>query len=295
MLELALLLAASVPAGGTTVASMGAARSPCTTSADCSLLGDCATSRQCVCDLGWTSANCSVLDLAPARWGHERQAYETNTSSWGGNAIVDPATRLYHLFFSEMRTGGLHSYDQEGHCQLTTAVSASPLGPFTKDRQVLRSSATGPISHNVQPVVGGDGAIYIFFITGHPKPGDLSSSAAGAGAGAPPGGPLSVMIGRAPKLGAAFEFATPILLTTNGTQILKDNPSAIVFRNGTVLMVTRGTSLFSATSWQGPYRMLSYSLIPRELLPNRYLGKCLCVLETRSGRIVSNCPCFAYT
>ena len=168
----------------------------CTTSADCSLLGDCATSRKCVCDPGWTSANCSVLDLAPARWGNERQAYETNTSSWGGNAILDPTTKLYHLFFSEMRTGGLHSYSQEGHCQLTTAVSASPLGPFTRHRQVLRSSATGPISHNVQPFLGGDGAVYIFFITGHPKPGgDLSTGAAGSGV--PPGGPLSVMIGRA--------------------------------------------------------------------------------------------------
>ena len=49
----------------------------------------------CACDPGWTSPNCSVLALAPARWGPQRQAYETNTSSWGGNVIQDPATKLF--------------------------------------------------------------------------------------------------------------------------------------------------------------------------------------------------------
>ena len=132
----------------------------CVSSADCSLLGDCSTDRQCVCDDGWTSHNCSVLDLAPARWGPNRQAYETNRSSWGGNVVKDPVTKLYHLFFSEMRVDGLHTYSQPGHCQLTTAASISPLGPFNTHRTVLRSSATGPISHNVQPQVGGDGAAH---------------------------------------------------------------------------------------------------------------------------------------
>ena len=234
----------------------------CTSSADCGLLGDCATSRKCVCDQGWTSPNCSVLDLAPARWGAERQAYEVNRSSWGGNVIQDPVTKLYHLFFSEMRVGGLHTFDQPGHCQLTTAAASSPLGPFNMQRTVLRSSATGAISHNVQPQVGGDGAIYIFMITTYPNPGARVDTSGGC-----PGCPLSIIVGRAPKLGAEFEWVTPRLLDTNGTAILKDNPSAIVYANGTVLMVTRGTSLFTATSWRGPYQMLRSSLIPNEDAP----------------------------
>lgn len=231
----------------------------CVSSADCGLLGDCATDRRCVCDEGWTGHNCSVLDLAPARWGAERQAYETNRSSWGGNVIRDPQTDLYHLFFSEMRVGGLHSYSQPGHCQLTTAASASPLGPFNIQRTVLRSSATGPVSHNVQPQVGGDGAIYIFMITSQPG---AASDAVG------PSGPLSVMVGRAPRLGDQFEWVTPRLLDTNGTEILKDNPSAIVYANGTVIMVTRGTALFTAQSWRGPYQMLRSSIIPDEDVPH---------------------------
>ena len=201
-------------------ASWPALAAGCATSADCSLLGDCATDRRCACDPGWTSPNCSVLSLAPARWGPQRQAYETNTSSWGGNVIQDPATKLYHLFFSEMRVGGLHDYREPGHCQLTTALSASPLGPFTRERRVLRSSASGPISHNVQPFVGGDGAIYIFFITSFPVTPDNNDT------------DLSVMVGRAETVSGPFEFVTPQLLDVDGAPIRKDNPSAIVYANG---------------------------------------------------------------
>lgn len=176
---------------------------------------------------------------------------------------------------------------EPGHCQLTTAVSVlSPLGPYTHNRTVLRSSAVdgpvnGSISHNVQPVLGPDGAIYIFMITSNPHPtypgvgsNDLqghgmraSRSKAENTMGSKP--KLSVMVGRAPHLGAAFEWVTPALLQPNGQTVLKDNPTAIVFGNGTVLMATRGTSLFRAASWRGPYHMLSVSIIPNETLPNR--------------------------
>ena len=233
---------------GMTMATVAAAT--CTTPSDCSLLGDCSSGR-CACDPGWTSANCSSLDLVPARWGHGRQARETNTSSWGGNVIRDTLTGKYHLFFSEMRVDGLHSYSEPGHCQLTTASADSALGPFVSNRTVLRSSAVGgptrgQISHNVQPLLGGDGAVYVFFITSDPQPADAadagsstarSTAAAAALATKPPKPPkkkLSVMVGRAAKIGAAFEWATPRLLTANGTLVLKDNPSAVVFGNGSV-------------------------------------------------------------
>jgi hypothetical protein len=186
--------------------------------------------------------------------------------------IQDPETKLFHLYFSEMRVGGLHTYSQPGHCQLTTAASTSPLGPFNMQRTVLRSSATGPISHNVQPQVGGDGAIYIFMITSDPHPG-AAPDAAG------PSGPLSVIVGRAPKVGAEFQWVTPRLLDTNGTEILKDNPSAIVYANGTVLMVTRGTALFTAQSWRGPYQMLRSAIIPNEDVPS---GKFYNNISTRT-------------
>lgn len=215
--------------------SSSPAAAECTTAASCSLLGRCIGGR-CQCDPGWTSHNCSVLDLSPAPMPAQ-QAYMTNRSSWGGNAIKHPVTGEYHLFFSEMRVGGLHSYSLPGHCQLTTAVSpSSPLGPYTQRRTVLRSSAVGgptrgTISHNVQPQMGPDGAVYIFMITSNPQPPlNISSSAPSPTLGSGGGKNLSVMVGRAPQLGADFEWVTPRLLQPNGTQILKDNPSAIVYR-----------------------------------------------------------------
>ncbi len=155
-----------------------------------------------------------------------------------------------------------------GHCQLTTAISKnSPLGPFDENRTVLRSSAVdgpykGSISHNVQPVLGPDGAVYIFMITSNPHPGISSKNAS-----VHPN--LTVAVGRADRFGAAFEWVTPMLLQKNNTPILKDNPTAIVFGNGSVLMATRGTALFKADTWRGPYRMLSASIIPHENLPNK--------------------------
>lgn len=231
----------------------------CSDDAGCSLLGSCVAG-SCVCDSGWTSPSCAVLNLLPARTlTPARQAYMTNRSSWGGNAIKDPVTGEYHLFFSEMRTGGLHQFSQPGHCQLTTAVSRlSYLGPFTNGRKVLRSSAvTGPthgkISHNVQPQMAADGAVYIFMITTvEPRLQDGKNAS------------LSVMVGRAPRLGEAFEWVVPQLLLPNGMKIYKDNPSAIVYGNGSVVMVTRGLSLFKAASWRGPYHMENPSIMACE-------------------------------
>ena len=244
------------------VANILVAAAACRDATDCSINGVCGPAeRSCVCDPGWEGRNCSVLHLAAAPT-KARQAYMVNTSSWGGNVIKDPVTGAYHLFFSEMRTSGLHSYSSPGHCQLTTAVSlTSPTGPFNRNRTVLRSSAVdgpfqGRITHNVQPQMGPDGAVYIFMITSPPPPTPDPERK-------PTKAPkkLTVLVGRAPRLGAPFEFVEPRLLQQNGSAILKDNPTAIIYGNGSVLMVTRGTALFKAASWRGPYHMANPSIL----------------------------------
>lgn len=216
----------------------------CASPADCGLNGECDTATgRCICDPGWTSPNCTRLDLLPARWGPSRQAYMTNFSSWGGN-VVRGADGQYHLFFSEMAKDGLHQFKY--NCQASHAVGTSPLGPFTK-KGVVR----GPVSHNVQPQVGPDGAIYIFMI-GSSTPGDH--------------GPT--MVGRAEGVDAEWEFVTPELTDSSGAAVARDNPSAVMFPNGTVLLATRGAkgtagvSLFVATGWRGPYRMVRYDALP---------------------------------
>ena len=58
---------------------------------DCQLAGEC-TGGVCVCDQGWTDANCSQLDLAPLTTNDLASAgaygYSPNVSSWGGLSVV---------------------------------------------------------------------------------------------------------------------------------------------------------------------------------------------------------------
>ena len=61
--------------------------------------GECAA-RRCVCGSGWTGANCTVLDLAPAppNGAIRRKGWST----WGGSPIRDEADGRIHLFASQM-------------------------------------------------------------------------------------------------------------------------------------------------------------------------------------------------
>jgi hypothetical protein len=177
----------------------------------------------------------------------------TNISSWGGNVLKLPTNlssnqNEFHLFYSEIVVNGIHTF--QTNCRASHAVSASPLGPFKYVNTVRHQ-----VSHNVQPMVGPDGALYIFMI---------GSDTIGKH------GP--VMVGRADAAAAAasttlhselnWEWVTPDLHDLSGSLIAKDNPTAVMYGNGSVLLATRGIALFMADSWKGPYRMLSESVLP---------------------------------
>jgi hypothetical protein len=159
--------------------------SVCTSALDCGLNGEC-INNSCRCEPGWTSANCTVLDLAPARWGRERQARMTNHSSWGGNAVRD-ADGIYHLVFSELKEGGLHSFQTT--CEASSAVSADPLGPFVRPSTNDPGNVRGLVTHNVQPQLGPDGALYVFAIGNTSDGGNIKQ----------------IVVGRAPKSGAGWD------------------------------------------------------------------------------------------
>jgi len=129
-------------------------------------------------------------------------------------------------------------HDYQANSQATHAVASSPFGPFTKKR-VIRA----PMSHNVQPQAGPDGAVYIFMIHREPTPTEE------------PHGPLCV--GRADDANAEFEWVLPEMYYENGTAVDKkeavDNPTAIIYNNGTVLLMVRGSAMYTAPSWRGPF------------------------------------------
>lgn len=64
----------------------------CSSSRDCSLLGEC-TAGRCVCDSGWTGPFCSSLNLEPAPPVNTGGAYiaPNGYSSWGMSVVQDKA------------------------------------------------------------------------------------------------------------------------------------------------------------------------------------------------------------
>ena len=74
---------------------------PCFDDHACNLNGAC-EGGACVCDRGWTGANCSALNLQPAR---ARAGFRlANASSWGGSALR-LADGRWHMFAAVMLEG----------------------------------------------------------------------------------------------------------------------------------------------------------------------------------------------
>ena len=117
--------------------------------------GRCAGGR-CVCVVGWTGSNCTVLDLAPApaNGAIRRKGWST----WGGSPIMDTQGKV-HLFASQMAD----------HCNLGTwqnnsmvihAVADSVVGPYTVTNDVVLP----PFHHNPSVQRAPDGTYVLYCI-----------------------------------------------------------------------------------------------------------------------------------
>ena len=101
----------------------------CTEARDCFLAGECVAGC-CVCDAWASGANCSRLNLAPAKPQNGLQL--PGYHSWGGRALKDKATGLYHGYFSFM-LGGCTLSSWTSNSALIHAVSSTPDGPFVPE------------------------------------------------------------------------------------------------------------------------------------------------------------------
>lgn len=125
----------------------------CANDDGCQLNGACIVGA-CKCFAGWRGADCGLLDVLPSTdsefpglaYGSPPSSKGTGLASWGGSIVVDPANGdKFHLFAAEMSLGcGLNSWFRNS--VIIHATSTSPLGPFTREEQVL-----GAFSH--EPVV----------------------------------------------------------------------------------------------------------------------------------------------
>ena len=129
---------------------------------DCSLNGVCTSNASCVCDPGWIGANCSRLNLGPAPPGGAFGVAPSPFSSpsrWGGNALLDPETKLWHLFSTEIPGVGCGLHDWQGGSTVIHSTASNVLGPFTRRDLALPHDA-----HNPQAIRMPDGKWYIFHI-----------------------------------------------------------------------------------------------------------------------------------
>jgi hypothetical protein len=142
----------------------------------CSLNGELSDPWTCACDLPWSGPECSVLKFKPVAfpqgYGMEPARapwYSANGTftTWGGNALQDPATGKFHLFVSAMTNScPLSTWKQNS--RIEHAVADTVVGPYE-----FSDIAIPTWSHNAAPVQLHDGSYAIFHI------GDGTGPAAG--------------------------------------------------------------------------------------------------------------------
>ena len=109
----------------------------CVSDWDCSLGGVCNTGSSCECDVWFTGAQCDLLNVvAPspeeyASWGLQLSGYST----WGGHAVLDTASGVWHGFFSLMCKHGPLD-DWTTYSSIIRATAPAVTGPFAFAEQL---------------------------------------------------------------------------------------------------------------------------------------------------------------
>lgn len=136
-------------------ASLASFAAPCASSLDCSLNGECVSSK-CACDPGWAGVSCANLTLGETdpTLGH---AWSSGSWSWGGLPLrADDGS--WHLFYSQFVRGcGLQEWSTNS--RVVHATAPTPAGPFV-DVDVVEPA----FSHNAQAMRATDGTWVVWYI-----------------------------------------------------------------------------------------------------------------------------------
>merc|ERR1712038_635348 len=212
----------------------------CQSEDDCSLLGECSNGK-CMCDPGWKGEKCGQVDLLPAyRYGGYRNE---SLSSWGGYSIK--IGEKWHMFASGMS----HKCPLEKfatNSMTIHATSKNPGGPYQLEDVPL------PEFHHSVSVMRVNKTTLALFTEGITTNGlnvhnceSNSSSLANDDYTGPlaPDDHMGVSLSNSGPDGPWKEH---LIFKTNLSDIGVwncnwSNPSPLVFENGTVLMMYRGT------------------------------------------------------
>ncbi len=253
---------------------------PCIGPEGCSLNGEC-TNGVCTCDRPWSGKFCGTIDFEPEAIAAYGSGDTASTSSWGGGPPVwDAATKQWHLFVTEIA----------GHCGMATwsrmsqaahAVSNTPAGPYRRVGVAVETQA-----HNVFYAYSEPEKLHLIYTlfdgaspkTCNPYLSCDNGSTPGAPRGTirpPPGTPWP-KASCPPKYGAFVHYSASLdgpwkpagevkfdgrnLPSPACSRSCSSNPAPYIFPNGTVIMLTRGSSefdqnivLWRASSWNATY------------------------------------------
>lgn len=116
-------------------------------STECGLNGAPDKTGVCVCHPGWKGAHCSIVSLSAA----SPSAYglaNASTPTWGGGAVFDPQTRLWHLIVGARAIPFPDDLQTDYPCdsKIVRAVSASddPAGPYRIVEDLVPRSSWEP-------------------------------------------------------------------------------------------------------------------------------------------------------
>ena len=258
------------------LASLTHTAARCLSDDDCNLNGVC-TAGECVCVSFWGGADCGVVQFKPAN-ATTRGALlpAKNTSHWCAGVLSD-ANGTWHLYSALMANScGLSTW--QSNSVITHATAMSPEGPFTAETEIM-----GWFAHNPKPARAPDGTWLVFHI----------------GCGGNEGTARNCTNGTTPRSsGAVSPLAAVSNCSAYGTSVLAatspggpwteqtvispeskpfpasvDNPSPLIFENGTIWVMFRsynGTGadrsvigMARADSWSGPYVVDPQPLMPQ--------------------------------
>lgn len=250
----------------------------CEDESDCYGNGDCLNER-CACDAAWSgSDHCDVLRFNRSET-HVYSGYHNKTeASWGGNAVYDEDSGTYHLFVAQIANGcGLGSYGTNS--MVIRAESSDPGGPYTFKQIVVE-----PFAHNptVRKLPNKEGYVVFFIGSGDESP----SSVVNCSTATPPEMSSASFASSTSSIHAVHAtsiygpWSSPVSLefpiNTSSSQWGPEvtNPSPHVESDGSVTMALQreftpneGKELIGvarASTWQGPYRMITETPIEPE-------------------------------
>lgn len=243
--------AAAAASGSTSAAAV------CTSNFDCHLNGVC-NGGVCACHSGepWGGATCGELlfQATPPGAGYGQLPFVE--SSWGGAAILDPVSGLYHLFVAEMVNNcSLGSWGQAS--RVTHATSPTPDGPYAFADVAIDVWSHNPEAHLIRG--GGAGGADLWAIwhigdgTGTAPNCSAHAAAAVDGSLALPPTTLQARARGGSELHLANSPYGPWTPYTDGPLPDCNNPTAAQHVNGTWFLICDSFSMYSGPNITGPF------------------------------------------